>query len=167
MRKSVSVSKAGLAPADQAAELVACDTARLLYAYGMGGVTISAVASAFLVLMVAAPAQTGWMRLWLGAMMAALFLRGLDVLVLHRTRFAKPFEGAREIRRFAVGVYACALLWAVFPPAFFAAMSLPACCGAAVVLAAMAGGCVTVLGPSLRVAIVSCISFLVRPPSCS
>jgi diguanylate cyclase (GGDEF)-like protein len=147
----------------QAEALVACDRARLLYAYGIGGVTISAIASVFLVLMVAAPAPAMWMRLWLAAMLAVLAVRCVDVTVLHRARLARPFDGTREIQRFAAGVYVCAVLWAVFPPAFFPAMGLAGRCGAAVVLAAMAGGSVTVLGPSLRVAVVSCCAFLFPP----
>jgi diguanylate cyclase (GGDEF)-like protein len=165
MRQSVgaSPSNAGpwnAAPTDQAEALVACDKAQLLYAYGMGGVAISAVASAFLVLMVATPETAALMQLWLAAMMAALAVRGLDVAVLHRARLAKPFDGAREIRRFTIGVTVCALLWAAFPVAFFPGVSLAARCGAAVVLAAMAGGSVTVLGPCLCAAVVSCLAFL-------
>ncbi len=142
---------------------VARDKANLLYAYGLGGLAVSAMASTFLVLMVQTPALAMRLHIWLGCMAAFLALRAIDVGVLHRLRAKRGFDGNAEIARFAAGVTACALVWAAFPVLFFPLLAIPARCGAAVILAAMAGGSATVLGPCLPAALLSCTAQLLPP----
>jgi diguanylate cyclase (GGDEF)-like protein len=139
---------------------VARDRANLLYAYGVGGLLISALASAFLVMMVMTPAVSQRMQIWFCCMAVCLALRAVDVVGLHRIRRRRGFDGRREMLRFSAGVAVCACVWAAFPVLFFPALSVTGRCSAAVVLAAMAGGSVTVLGPFLPIALFSCAAQL-------
>ena len=124
------------------------DRAALLYAYGPGGIAVTAVASAFTVLMVATPATLPAMGLWLGCVSITLVVRALDALMLHRAGGLACCDGKRAISRFIGGLSLSALAWAAFPMLFFPWIGLTGRCGAAVILAAMTGGSVTVLAPS-------------------
>jgi diguanylate cyclase (GGDEF)-like protein len=139
------------------------DRADLLYAYGIGGLAISATASAFLVWMVATPAAWPLLKLWLAAMAGLLVLRAIDMAVLHPRRRMNGVGGAVDIGCFATGVIACGCVWAAFPVLFFPSLGIAARCGAGVILAAMAGGSVTVLGPCLPLAGLACTAMLLPP----
>jgi diguanylate cyclase (GGDEF)-like protein len=151
--------------------LVACDQARLLFAYAPGSLIISTITSICLVLAVHTASNARLMGVWLGAMLVVLALRALDVTVLHRRRCAGALDGKREIKRFTAGVIATSSLWAAFPVLFFASMSSTGRDVAALVFVAMSGGSVTVLSPSLPAAILSCsaqlmplgVTFLLMP----
>jgi predicted signal transduction protein with EAL and GGDEF domain len=147
-------------PAIDAEALVARDRAAMLCEHGLAGVAVTAVASLCLVFMVASPQDVTPLLAWLGAMGVVLAGRGLDVVVLHPARRAARFDGGAEIRRFAAGMLAGALLWALFPVVFFPVIGAAGRTAAAVVLAALAGGSVTVLGPCLPLAIAYCIAQL-------
>jgi diguanylate cyclase (GGDEF)-like protein len=144
---------------------VDCDRANLLYAYGVGGLAISTMASLFLVCMVALPRVTGRMEIWLCCMAGVLFVRAVDLLILHRMRRMGPSSGRTEILRFGAGAVLSAVVWGAFPILFFAELDIGGRCSAAVVLAAMAGGSVTVLGPSVPIVMMCCAGQLMPAAS--
>jgi diguanylate cyclase (GGDEF)-like protein len=136
------------------------DRADLLYAYGTGGVAITAAASASLVWVVATARSWPGLQLWLACMGGLLALRTIDMLVLCPRRRANGAGGTIDIGCFATGVMACGVVWGAFPVLFFPSLSVAGRCSAAVVLAAMAGGSVTLLGPCLPLACLSCTAML-------
>ena len=136
--------------------LVAGDKALMLYAHGLGGLMITVVASVFLVWMVGRPACMPALLAWLAVMLIAVTCRGIDVLILHPIRRQRRLDGHREITYFSAGVLASGLVWASFPPLFYSQIGDTGRAASAVVLSAMAGGAATVLGPSLRLAILYC-----------
>ena len=126
---------------------------------------VTAVASVFLVIMVIVPANGAGLLAWLAATYFVLAGRTLDLAFLHphRRRQSGELDGKREIARFAVGLLSSATLWALFPVLFFPTMNENGRTAASVVLAAMAGGSATVLGPSLPLAITYCTALLLTP----
>jgi diguanylate cyclase (GGDEF)-like protein len=148
-----------MAPADPDA-LVARDRAAMLYAHGLAGLAVTAAASACLVPMVVSPSSQPGLLAWLGAMGLVLIGRGVDTFVLHPARCRNRFDARREMLRFGMGVMAVALVWAIFPIAFFPVISDAGRMAAAIVLAALAGGSATVLGPSMPLAIAYCTALL-------
>ena len=148
------------APAPSADALVARDRATMLYEHGTGNLVVTVVASSFLVLMVASPQSRPRLLEWLGVVALVFAARALDVWVLHPIRRAGAFDGRREIALFAAGAMAAALVWGVFPLVFFPVISDTGRTAAAVVLAALAGGSATVLGPSFALAVAFCAVLL-------
>jgi diguanylate cyclase (GGDEF)-like protein len=141
------------------------DRALALYAHDAGGLMVTAVSSVFLVIMVVSPANRSGLLGWLAAVFFVLAGRTLDVAFLHplRRRRTGELDGKREIACFAVGMLSSATLWALFPVIFFPTMDESGRTAASVVLAAMAGGSATVLGPSLPLAITYCTALLLSP----
>ena len=142
------------------AVMVVQDQARTLYAHGKGGLTMSAIVSLLLSLMVVTPANHALVAGWLCAMAIVLAVRGFDLLILYPKRRQSSEDGPADIRRYAAGVGAAALLWVAFPPLFFATMTQTSRAGSAVILAAMAGGSPIMLGAVLSVAIGYCLSLI-------
>ena len=132
------------------------DRAALLYAQAKGGLMVSAAASSALVLLIELTHPAPGAVLWLAVMAAVLVLRGIDVVVLHPARTRVAFKGDAEIARFALGLLSVAVLWAVYPVLFFFEMGNAGRTASAIILAALAGGSATVLGPSLVLARIYC-----------
>ena len=132
------------------------DRAALLYAQAKGGLMVSAAASSALVLLIELTHPAPGAVLWLAVMAAVLVLRGIDVVVLHPARTRVAFNGGAEIARFATGLLSVAVLWAVYPVLFFFEMGNAGRTASAIILAALAGGSATVLGPSLVLARIYC-----------
>jgi diguanylate cyclase (GGDEF)-like protein len=140
------------------------DRANLLYAYGVNGVLVTLVASCFLVLMAHGSARWRLEAGWLGLMLTILGVRGIDIAVLHPRRLRAGARGGREIGIFALGTVAVGLVWAAFPILFFPVIGMAGRTASAVILAALAGGSATVLGPCLELAI-AYGSLLLLPPA--
>ena len=167
MSVSVSLDPGGRRLSDAAVPStearVTQDRADLLYAYGVGGLAISMIASVFLVLMATNPRSRAGLHVWLAAMVVCLAVRAVDVLVLHKQRRRFNRGGRLDLMFFSAGVAVCGGVWAAFPVLFFPSLDIAGRCGASVVLAAMAGGSVTVLGPCLPVAWISSTAMLTPP----
>ncbi len=142
------------------ADLVVRDQAKALYDYAAGGLAMSAVASLFLSIMIATTGDLDRVVGWLGAMAVVLGVRTLDLLLWYPRRPSGAAGGEAEIRRYASGVAAASLVWIAFPPLFFHAMSETGRAGAAVVLAAMAGGSPIMLGAVSGLSIGYCLSLI-------
>ena len=142
------------------AGLVVRDQAKALYDYAAGGLAMSAVASLFLAIMIETSRNLDRVLGWLCAMAVVLGVRTLDLLLWYPRRSSGSAGAAAEIRRYATGVAAAALVWIAFPPLFFHSMTETSRAGAAVVLAAMAGGSPIMLGAVSSVSIGYCLSLI-------
>ncbi len=140
------------APGLVSASLVKRDAATLLYRHGVGGLIVSTLSATFLAFAAHGhfPARQIWT--WWALTSLTLTLRGVDILYLHRTRTQGEWDGQSELQRFASGVVVTAILWAAFPLFFFNGLSDIARTSTAIVLAAMAGGSITVLAASRSLA---------------
>ena len=139
-----------------AAALVDRDRAAMLYAHGAGGLLVTVATSTVVVVLAVGPTLHRALYAWLAFMASVLLGRALDILLLRKLRLRKHPEGPAgrfEIACFATGALASAALWAVFPVIFFPVIGNTGRTAVAVVLAAMAGGGATVLGPSLPLSI--------------
>ena len=167
----VVAAEAGVPEPERLAALVVRDQARALYDYAGGGLAMSAVASLFLAIMIATSGNFERLIGWLCAMAVVLGVRTLDLLLWYPRRPSAARGAEAEIRRYAAGVAAAALVWIAFPPLFFDSMTVTGRAAAAVVLAAMAGGSPIMLGAVSALSISYCLSlilpfslmFLLRP----
>ncbi len=140
--------------------LVLRDKARMLYAHGSGGLAMTAITSLLLAFMVETPANGRGLVGWVTVMMAVLAVRTVDLLRWHPRRWRGSCRGAGEIRCYATGVGAAASVWIAFPLLFFSSMSETGRAGAAVVLAAMAGGSPIMLDAVRGLATGYCLSLI-------
>ena len=140
--------------------LVSKDRACLLYAHGRGGLSMTAVASLVLVMLVATPPNRSGLRIWLCVMLLVLAARAIDLLAGHKRRIRGEWDGKGEIRRYGAGVCAAGLLWMLFPLLFFPSLTANGRIGAAVVFSAMAGGSAAILGAAPNLAIGYCVMLL-------
>ncbi len=134
------------------------EQADMLYAHGLRGLAMNLLASVLLVLMVASPACTGKLMLWLIAACIVSAVRATDILVWRPARqtAGADWNGRAEIICFAAGSLAAAGLWAIFPPVFFSHLGTLERTASAVVMAAMAGGSPSVLAPCLPLSVIYC-----------
>ena len=140
--------------------LVLRDKARMLYAHGGGGLAMTAITSLLLAFMVQTPVNRRGLAGWAMVMIAVLVMRTVDLLLWHPRRLRRPCRGASEIRCYATGVGAAASVWIAFPLLFFSSMSETGRAGAAVVLAAMAGGSPIMLGAVRGLATGYCLALI-------
>jgi hypothetical protein len=83
-------------------ELVARDAAQLLYLHGVGGIAVTAAASA-LVAIVPDPLSQPSLVAWLCVMALLFAVRAADVTSARRRRYAAGWSGRAETRRFGIG----------------------------------------------------------------
>ena len=153
-------TRSALAAPTSAEIWVARDKADLLYAHGLGGLVINAIACAILTFSIITPPLSTKVLAWDGCLALVLLLRLFDITMWHPARRAASFEGKLEIGCYAVGALAAAILWAAFPIVFFPMIGGASRTATSVVLAALAGGSATVLGPCLPLAITYCATLL-------
>ncbi len=138
------------AASPQIEALVDRDRARLLYMSAPASLIVSSLCSFGLGLMLWRPGTRFMLAVWLGAMGTLIAARGLDVFVFYQRRVRRGGAGgARDIRFYACGVLAAAILWGCFPVAAFPRLDVTGRCCTMVVLACVTGGSISVLTPCL------------------
>ncbi len=139
------------------------DRAEMLYGNASGGLFMSAVTATSLVLIAAAPDTAVSLGTWLAGMFAVIAVRITDVRRWRPRRQRRGGSAQWDIRCFAAGTLLSSLLWALFPVLFFPLLTQSRSTAAFVVMAAMAGGSATVLGPSLPLSLAFCAVQLLVP----
>jgi diguanylate cyclase (GGDEF)-like protein len=139
--------------------------ARMLYAHGVRGLVMTMAAGTILVVMVGTPGCLPRLLIWLGMLAAVLALRAADVRLWHPARLSRgdAWDGQAEIAFFAAGVVATALVWALFTPLLFPAISVEARIASAIVMAALASSSPMVLAPYLPLAMVYSAAQVIPP----
>ncbi len=124
------------------------DTAGLLYQNGIGVPFLTCIAGAFMVItMSSARHDSRWMMVaWLGTLVLIAGARAWDILGFSKRRLAPDWSGRTEVARFATGVLATALLWALFPLLFFHELNGVERSTMAIILSALSGGSIAILG---------------------
>ena len=136
------------------------DAADLLYRHGVGGLLVSVLASSALAIIAINETGTTLAYGWWFAIAIVLSLRAIDVVHFRRMGDGSDRLGRQDIRRFGMGLIATAILWAAFPLAELRVLDPMGRASTAVILAAMVGGSVTVLSPSLVLSTIYCASLL-------
>lgn len=143
--------------------LVARDTVDLLYKHGMGGISVSAISSALLVLVVSRTAHFSELAAWWLPLQLTLLLRGIQLYRWTIDR-AKPDDHRRDplrdTRQFTLGTAATAFFWALFPMLFFKELDLSGRATLAIFLSGMAGGSTVVLAAKENLTIGYCAALL-------
>ena len=145
------------------AEALNREQARLLYEYGGPGVVATTMASTFLTLVMVDSQQLGRILVWWALMQGITLARGWDIRRWRTVERHSAYDGLALIQRFSRGALTHALGWAVFPFLFFPYVTQTDRSAMAMILSAMASGAVTVLAPSLRLAVQYCMGLLLPP----
>ena len=140
------------------------EQARLLYEYAGPGVVATTMASTFLAIVIGGNRHSGGILAWWATMQIVTIGRGWELLQWRSKVRQSDYVSTSEIRRFSRGALTHAFGWATFPFLFFTDIGPPDRAAMATILSAMASGAVTVLSPSLRLAIQYCL-FLLLPSS--
>ncbi len=150
-------------PADTATWSEQRDVATLLYSNVGGSLIMTGVIAVFLVLVLGSAIDAVVSGLWLCGMFVVLAIRTLDLLHWHPRRMAGSATGRLDLVCFAAGTLSVCAVWAMFPLLFFPGLDPSRSTGAFVVMAAMAGGSTSVLGPSLFLSTAYCAAQLLVP----
>ena len=145
------------------ADLIARDTADLLYKHGMGGISVSVVSSSLLFVLLSRIAPVPELSGWFVLMQATLLLRGIQLYRWNRTRPYFELGGRnphREIRLFVWGAATTGLFWVLVPLSFFQILDLGGRATVAILLSGMAGGSTIVLAAKRSLAIGYCAALL-------
>ena len=127
---------------------IGADSAKLLYGFAAGSLTMSTIVSAGLVFVVGTARLWPALLVWLAAMLTVILLRGIDLFFIYPRRQARGCD-QRDISRYAAGALASGAVWGCFPLTFFPVLNTHGLCSAAVVITAMAGGSVAPLAGSM------------------
>ncbi len=149
------------------ADLVALDTADLLYKHGMGGISVSFVSSALLLFLLNRNVPLGELLAWWLPMQASLLLRTAQLYRWGRSRPYFELGGRnphREVRLFVWGAATTGLFWALLPILFFHRLDLGGRASLAILLSGMAGGGTIVLA-ALRPLATGYCAALILPTS--
>lgn len=145
------------------ADLIALDTADLLYKHGMGGISVSFVSSTLLLILLHRNISLGELLAWWIPMQASLLLRTLQ---LYRWGRSRPYfelggrDPHREVRLFVWGAATTGLFWALLPILFFNRLDLGGRASIAILLSGMAGGGTIVLAALRSLSIGYCAALL-------
>jgi len=140
------------------------EQARLLYAYAGPSIIATTVVSTFLMMILSRTTVWSGILIWWGGMLSMVVVRAWDLWCWRHDIRDTPYAGKQSIQRFSLGAIAHALGWAAFPILFFPDLTQLERTSMAIMLSAMASGAVTVLAPSLRLAVGFCV-LLLLPPS--
>ena len=96
-------------------------------------------------------------------MQVVVAFRGWDMWRWREQTRQTSYDGKRQIARFSKGALTQAVGWGMFPLFFFHEIGQMDRAAMAIILSAMASGAVTVLSPSLRLAVQFCMFLLLSP----
>ena len=137
------------------------EQARLLYEYAGPGIAATTMASTFLTLVMVEGEQLSRLLMWWTLMQTVTLVRVWDLRRWQVTIRQTAYDGPALIQRFSRGALTHALGWAAFSFLFFHNAVQTDRSAMGMILSAMASGAVTVLAPSLRLAVQYCICLLV------
>ena len=127
-----------------------------LYAGASYALSMTALTATFVVLIAAMPDTLTTLLAWLAAMLAVVAVRAVDMGYWRPARHRRGVDGRSDIQWFTAGMLGSAALWALFPVLVFPLLTPSQSAATFIVMAAMAGGSATVLGPSLPLMLVYC-----------